>query len=299
MILPAPFYKVELIAENGKHSYRTVFAEGGEAIYPGVTGVLNVISKPALVPWAKRVAIESLSNELFALLPDHADPFQDITINRYDVIDAVERAKKRPDQLKDDAAKLGTEAHAYIDKVVKGEPLGPLQDDILEPVSAFADWWKNGDYSFVAGDTKVASRRHRFGGSLDALALRDGRLTLLDWKTSKAIYDEYALQVAAYAYAFNETYGVSVRSAVCVRFRKPGVEGPPFEALEVKDLPASFEAFLAAKHLQEALKQDQFIRPPKQEKPNAPQSPRRKSVVPRAVKICPQTPRHPDDSTRS
>lgn len=278
MILPAPLHKVELIAENGKHSYRTVFSDGSEAIYPGVTGVLSVISKPALVPWAKRVTLDKVREELLSAPRDESGYMVIETETELNALLAL--ASKRPDQLKDDAAKLGTEAHAYIDKIVRGEAPGPIPDEILEPVSAFASWYRGENYQFVLGDTKVSSRRHGYGGSLDALALRGGDLVLLDWKTSKALYDEYALQVAAYAYAFNETYGISVRSAVCVRFRKPGVDGPPFEALEVKDIPASFEAFLAAKHLQEALKQDQFIRPPKQEKPNAPQSRRRKATRP-------------------
>lgn len=270
VILPPPNYDVELIAENGKHNYKVSWDRPSDeancsVIYPGVTGVLNVISKPALVPWAKRVTLDKVRSQL--LDPKNWRDVEDgraIVLRSVDIEPLLEAANKIPDKLKDDAAALGTEAHAYIDKFIKGESLGPLPDSVLEPVSAFADWWKRSGLSFVAGDTKVASRRHGFGGSLDALAINgSGVLVLLDWKTSKAIYDEYALQVAAYCYAFTETYGISVKRAVCVRFRKIGVTGEPFEALEVRDIPASFEAFLAAKHLQEALKNGQFNRPPK------------------------------------
>jgi ATP-dependent exoDNAse (exonuclease V) beta subunit len=50
----------------------------------------------------------------------------------------------------------------------------------------------------------VYSARHRYAGAIDALAYREGELVALDWKTSKGLYPEYALQVAAYAKAIEE-----------------------------------------------------------------------------------------------
>lgn len=264
MILPAPKYVVELIAENGKHSYRVSWGEQlGEyhsTIYPGVTGVLSVISKPALVPWAKRVTLDKVRAQIEWM----RSPTGQVVLDDDSLKIMLDAASKIPDKLKDDAAALGTEAHAYIDRFVKGEKVGPLPDEILDPVHGFADWWKRSGLEFVAGDTKVASRLHGYGGSLDALARRpDGGLALLDWKTSKALYDEYALQVAAYVKAFEEMYGIKIEEAWCVRFRKKGVEGPPFEALRVRDIDESFKAFLDAKRLQSSLKLEHFVRPPK------------------------------------
>lgn len=264
MILPTPNYNVELIAENGKHLYRVRSLDGSpvvDPIYPGVTGVLNVINKPALVPWAKKIALEKIRQALLKRLGEG----DQLSLN--EIYELIEESKNLPDQLKDAAAQLGTEAHAYIDKFVKGEPLGPLPDNISEPVSGFAEWWKRSGFRFIAGDTKVASRRHAFGGSLDALATKNRAFILLDWKTSKAIYNEYALQVAAYVKATEEMYpGIKIAEAWCVRFRKPGVTGPAFEALQVSDIERSFEAFLAAKSLQGLLKNEHFARPLKQEK---------------------------------
>lgn len=273
--LPAPNYSVELIAENNKHNYKVTWGCGPQhldpqssVIYPGVTGVLSVIAKPALVPWAKRVTLDKVREELKHMIwKADATGYVRPTLEGIDAL--LERASKIPDKLKDDAAKLGTEAHAYIDKIVRGETPGPLPDEILEPVSGFAKWWKESGFEFVAGDTKVASRIHGYGGSLDALARRpNGQIVLLDWKTSKALYDEYALQVSAYVKAFEEMYGLTISEAWCVRFRKAGVDGPPFEALPVRSISESFLAFLSAKSLQESLKNEHFIRPekPKKEK---------------------------------
>ena len=88
---------------------------------------------------------------------------------------------------------------------------------------------------------------------------------LFDWKTSKSLYDEYALQVAAYCVAFEETYGLAVDEAICVRFRKDGVRGPSFDARTVRNIHESFQAFLHAKRLAEALRNEHFISKPKQD----------------------------------
>src|SRR5258707_7036788 len=184
----------------------------------------------------------------------------DAPLTKYLIDLILEKASARPDRIKDDAAALGTQAHQYIDRFIKGEKLEAIPDEILKPVSAFAEWWTQSGFKFVSGDLKVASRKYGYGGSLDALAGKNGKLVLLDWKTSKAIYDEYALQVAAYARGLSKTYRLEARCASIVRFNKPGVTGVSFEACEIRDINLSFSAFLDAKGLSEKMKQEHFIR---------------------------------------
>ena len=45
-----------------------------------------------------------------------------------------------------------------------------------------------------------------------------------------------------------------------MRFRKDGVRGVAFEALRVRDIETSFQAFLAAKALSDHMKLEHFIR---------------------------------------
>lgn len=275
--LPKPRYTVELIVERKKHLYKVnvpgTSVETGpndgplalppyEHVFPGVTGVLSVINKPALVNWSRKSALEAVRAQLLERFPSLAltTKGRKVGFNLVDIDEILAVAAKRPDQLKDDAADLGTKAHAYIDTIVKGGKISNIPDDILTPVMAFAEWWDGSGMEFLSGDLKVASLEHGYGGSLDALGIRGSTLVLLDWKTSKALYDEYALQVAAYAKAFEEMYGVVVEEAVCVRFRKDGVRGVSFEALKVRNIDESFQAFLAAKDLSERMKLEHFVR---------------------------------------
>lgn len=250
----SPRYRVELVVEGRSHLY-DVYADDGTVRFPGVTGFLGIISKPALVPWAKREALALVESALVKRLDGKR--CAQVVLNKSWIDNVLTDAKKRPDQLKDEAADLGTRAHAFIDKIIHGCEPDAIPPEIEAPVKAFKDWWKGSGIELVLGDTKVASRTHGYGGSLDALGRRDGKFIILDWKTSSGVYAEYALQVAAYAQAFTETFGLPCRDAIIVRFgKKAPVE---FEVKELADVKRSFEAFLAAKALKEALEKPQFI----------------------------------------
>lgn len=257
-----PNYRVELIVKGKSHKYPVTLNNGQQNIFRGTTGVLNIIAKEALVNWAKKESLKIVERGILNLLG--GEQSKSVVINADFIKELVAIAKANPDKQKDDAAKLGTKAHEYIDAVIKGKPLGKIDDDILKPVMGFANWWANAGIEVLMGDTKVASLRHQYGGSLDALGYDTKRkcLVILDWKTAKNIYDTYALQVAAYANAFEETYSIPVGEAVIVRFEKDGAQFTPngYEPARIRSMHESFAAFLAAKELQERMKFDHLIR---------------------------------------
>jgi hypothetical protein len=247
-------YAVDLVVAGKSHLY-DVTLDGTTTRYPGVTGMLSVISKPALVPWAKREALGMVENALLKRLEGQQSA--SLVLDKGWIKSVLEEAKRRPDQLKDEAAELGTQAHAFIDLIIHGKEPETMPEQIAGPVGAFKDWWKASGIQLVMGDTKVASCIHGYGGSLDALGCRNGKFVILDWKTSSGIYTEYALQVAAYAQAFLETYGVPCEEAIIVRFgKKLPIE---FEKKELSDLELSFRTFIAAKTLKENLAQPHFL----------------------------------------
>ncbi len=249
-----PKYRVDLVVQGNAHLY-DVISNGDQARYPSVTGFLHVINKPALVPWAKKEALASVESALLKRL-DGKDLAR-IILNKPWIETVLKEAKKRPDQIKDQAADLGTQAHAFIDLIIHGKEPKSVPEAIEGPVQSFRDWWMKSGIELVMGDSKVASRIYGYGGSLDALGRRNGNLIILDWKTSSGIYTEYALQVAAYAQAFHETYGLPIHEAIIVRFGKK----PPFdfEAKELLDIELSFKAFLDAKSLKESLEKPHFM----------------------------------------
>jgi hypothetical protein len=54
-------------------------------------------------------------------------------------------------------------------------------------------------------EVQLVSEAHLFGGTIDAPSIdKEGRIVLLDWKTSSGIYLSQKLQLAAYERLWNE-----------------------------------------------------------------------------------------------
>lgn len=253
--LPPANYAVEQIIKGRAHLYRATLDDGKVIDGPGVTGILGIISKPALVPWATRVALENAERALLSQLGGKKSKSIRLTEEWVKIV--IAEAKKVPEKAKDDAADLGTLAHGWFEAFIRGEAGEPIES-IKPAVEAFRKWVSESGINIVQGDTKVFSLKNGYGGALDAIGCTDdGEFVLLDWKTSNGCYPEYALQVAAYCNAFHETYGIDIKRAVIVRFSK--VAPVEFEAKELSNLGLSLKSFLDAKALKEDMAQKHFL----------------------------------------
>lgn len=245
-----PKLDVALVKSKGKHFYDVK----DYGLFPGTTGFLSVISKPALIAWSRNEALGSVERALRSRLTQGTAPALGTLTDDW-IDEVISEASKRPDKLKDDAADLGTRVHKAIDDLLKGRTRR-IDAAIEKPVKVFEDWLAESGIEIVLGDTPVASVEHRYGGSLDFLAMKEGRYILGDLKTSAAAYPEYALQVAAYARAVEETYGIKVAEAMILRLDKK--EPYSFEVKRVSSLKDSLEAFLVAKKLSDFLKNSPY-----------------------------------------
>lgn len=82
-------------------------------------------------------------------------------------------------------------------------------------------------------------------GICDWFALIDGKVSLPDWKTSKAIYSSYRYQTAAYARAIEEEVGIVVEDRWILRIDKQTGE---FEDVRLprEEMQEDFDTFTAA-----------------------------------------------------
>ena len=217
--------------------------EGFDEIFPSVTTVLDVIAKPALIPWARDAALGSVREALTEriggmawLTPEWVD-------------EVIEEGRRRPEKVKTEAGDFGTQAHILIDAVLKGEkPQIPPEMDPL--MASFDGWRRAAGFHVRATEHMVYSAKYKYAGTLDALAYRGDRMVALDWKTSKGLYPEYALQVAAYAKALEEMSGEVVHEAWVVRLDRRTLE---VEVRQVQDMDKAFIAFRAALYLWRAI----------------------------------------------
>jgi hypothetical protein len=87
---------------------------------------------------------------------------------------------------------------------------------------------------------KLISEKYGYGGTIDFLCYLDGVLTLVDFKTSKAIYDEMLLQLCAYVKLLQEN-GYDIKQAKILRIGRDESEG--FEERTITKFTHRFKIF--------------------------------------------------------
>ncbi len=149
-------------------------------------------------------------------------------------------------ETRDKAGDIGTAAHAMVEAHLRGETIPtPPFPEAHKAFLAFLEWERQNKIEIVEQEIQLVSEEFRYGGTLDAVGLVDGKHVLLDWKTSKGVYKNYLLQLAAYAYLWNENcVGREISAAWLVRFSKDDGTCEPY-FFPVEDLTVPLTQFLA------------------------------------------------------
>ncbi len=217
--------------------------------WPSVTTVLNVIAKPALGPWYAREERRYFEAAMLEVLakPGARDPEYVLT-----AVAAAVSGVKAADRAKQQAATIGTAVHAGIEwhlRVRLGEDAGPeptLPDEALWAVESWKDWARSVALEPLAIERTVYCEACGYAGTLDLYARVGGVLSVLDWKSGKAIYPEAFLQNIAYRHAATRL-GLPSEQGLIVRLPKL-VEDPAWEVMLVPPT-LTLEDFLAALRL--------------------------------------------------
>lgn len=247
----APRIVVSKEIKRNAHLYKGTLDGKEYGPFKSVTHYLKIIDKSGpLTRWAAKIALENAREELLNIGGPEPKLMEPDFINGI-----IERAAVRPLAALKEAGDFGTRAHALFDRYVTGQSLGEIPDDLKTALDGLLKFLDENEIAIVQGDTKVISLKHGYGGTFDAIATRKGKYGILDWKTSNACYPEMALQVAAYCEATYETMDILPKWGMVIRFGKNIAE---YEAKEVYDLDASFQAFLTAKKLVDYMKLEHF-----------------------------------------
>ena len=154
-------------------------------------------------------------------------------------------------KVRDKAADIGTVAHFMIECFLHNhEPdLSEFSSADIEKANvAFANfrrWWDKEGFSIIEPEVQLVSEEYLFGGTIDAPSRdRDGKVVLLDWKTSKAINNAHRVQLAGYEQLWNENRpDMPIERRAIVRI---GKESPDdFEVSEPSSIEAYWEIFKA------------------------------------------------------
>lgn len=193
------------LTRDDKHVYRW---NDGDPL-PSVTTILSIVDKSGpLVGWAKREVSNAAIRHLSTL---------QTMVETAGADSAARWLGTIPGYQRDTAADVGTQVHALAEALSKGQTvdvpadLGPY---IVAYQRFLADWRP----TYLAAEEMVCSLPYRYAGTLDAIMEIRRETWLIDLKTSKGVYPETALQLAAYAHA-----GFIGRAGTSRRFRIPPI----------------------------------------------------------------------------
>lgn len=139
-----------------------------------------------------------------------------------------------------EAAVYGTKAHSTIEKFLEGEELPENYPTTI--LDGFKQWWdilnSNNTVEVIGQEQKLSCQW--FGGTYDMLISINGRLHLVDFKTSNHVTYKYYLQLAAYNYLLKQQ-GVNIQGVIILQLRK---DSPAFNEYVLNlDIPEQKQYF--------------------------------------------------------
>lgn len=149
---------------------------------PSITNVIGILDRPALPRWAAK------------LVAERAWDLRD-TLNDLGRDEAIDILKGSPWRKSTRAADRGTSIHDYLEAAAWGKPRPELEGEALRYKAAADEFLHVYKPEFHRTEFTVFGTG--YAGTADALATLAGRLVVVDYKTSKDLYPEIALQLAA------------------------------------------------------------------------------------------------------
>ena len=266
---------------DSKYGNDRVYAIDGLGEFSSVTSSLNVINKPALADWRKNKALDKMQELLkdpkaageYQKLADEKNAKARIHKNNTWVSMMVEEAKKAPNQNMTEARDFGTYAHSVVEHIAMAQAnderldrdvdrapesfvIGPEYAHIAE---GFQMWMKDSGMRVVASELMVWHPFYEYAGTIDLVCRnKDGALAVVDVKTG-GVYNEAAMQIAAYAKALQQLTGEEVPEAWALRLprnRNPEEPDKFYEAHQLDDIPHWLDAFMEAHLLKPLLEKE-------------------------------------------
>jgi hypothetical protein len=156
----------------------------------GSTTVIKKALPPYLVPWAAKLTAEyAVDNQPSWTGLDRAG--------------AVDLLKKAPDRSRDQAGDRGTIVHRFLELAARDEQPDEVYDaNVAGYISAGLRFLNEWEPKFLWSEATVFHPELGYGGTLDFIAELPGLgLVVGDFKTSKGVYPEVAVQLSSYRYA--------------------------------------------------------------------------------------------------
>jgi len=202
------------------HVHKLIDEENGnEILLTGTTSVLDVLAKP-LTWWASGLAVQKLGwhprkvDDRYVAkdvrLNHTAGEFKRIKgMSDEEYFNLLDEAYSAHNDSKNKSAKGGTELHQKVEDWVNAKIRGesPEYDPQIKPL---VDWAERNVQQFLWSEIHLYSTEHHLGGITDIGFMdKEGRIAILDIKSSKEAYISQFIQCAGYDIQLSENGGYS------------------------------------------------------------------------------------------
>lgn len=172
---------------------------------PGTTTLIKCLDAPQLDNWRVRQQVSGTARAAFNNPPQEDEPIEAYTAR----LEKLAAAQYEADRVADEAAIEGTQVHELIawrlwKMMGVDAPRPVVSEEAAFRESGWLHWAKDVKLKPLAVEAKLFNRALRYCGTLDLLAEVEGRIGLLDYKRSKAVYESHHLQSIGYRMALEE-----------------------------------------------------------------------------------------------
>jgi genome maintenance exonuclease 1 len=176
------FEELPTVTEDGKRFYKT--PDG--ILYPSVTTITSQMGKDSILAWRKRVG-EAEANKIST--------------------QASSRGTRMHGICEDYLCNKQFKSSIMPDAMAMFKSIQPILDECIDDVHAI--------------EAPLYSHHLRVAGRVDCVAKYNGKLSIIDWKTSSKQKDEkwilnYFMQCSAYAVMFEERTSIPVSQLVVI-----------------------------------------------------------------------------------
>ena len=201
--------EVTLEFDDKLHAYRW---REKDLLVSGVTKIIGILDKPALVQWAANMASEYVLGEVAKhLWPPTEDRLEEI----------CKEAKTAHRKFSKSATDIGKAVHAFAERALVEHRIRlPEDPQTRKGAEAFLTWLHATDMQPINVERMCFSRTHWYAGTCDFYGHINGDLCVMDLKTSSGLYPEMLFQLAAYAIAISEETGERIDHGYIVRLDK-------------------------------------------------------------------------------
>jgi hypothetical protein len=183
---------------ESNHRYKVVDPVEHSGYKTGVTTILRVLNKPALMQYAANKAVDTFYE---------AYKLADSLWTKEAFKELCKKSKYAHITYRDAKADIGKNVHSWIEQHIAGTD-NEVTDEMKPSVDAFLLWEKVNKPEYIYSERILYSKEYDYCGAMDCGAIIDGIKTIIDFKTGNfdQEYDSYKKQYTGKGRSYNEHF---------------------------------------------------------------------------------------------